>query len=113
MAQVGRHASLLRNERQIEHIQAEYQARQDALKHFEFTEKKLRRQEYDAIKTDVAPFEYYAQLDRLQARFIEGTDRWLVKDSMCKSWLDNDDTTVRLLWLQGIPAAGRSCQINH
>jgi hypothetical protein len=105
---IERHILLMRNEVRLEHIQAENDARVRALEHFENTEGSLQRQEYQNIKTDVSPRTYEERLDWIDARRCEGTEKWLVKDSIFAKWLDTTDTSTKVLWLQGIPGSGES-----
>jgi hypothetical protein len=108
MNHIDRHALLMRNEVRLEHIQAEHSARQRALDHFERTERTHQQQEYDSIKTDLSPIMYGEILYRLHSRVCDGTGKWLMRDSTFTKWLDTQDMSTKLLWLQGIPGAGLS-----
>lgn len=103
---IERHTLLMRNEVRLEHIQAEHSARLRALEHFERTERSLQRQDYQAIETSVSPRKYEGKLDWLQGRTCEGTGKWMMKDAIFVQWLDPTESTLKLLWLQGIPGAG-------
>ncbi|KAF2792115.1 NACHT domain protein [Melanomma pulvis-pyrius CBS 109.77] len=108
MNHMERHTLLMRNEVRLEHIQAEHGARLRALEHFERTEKSLRRQDYQNIETNVSPRNYEGRLDWLHGRICEGTGKWLLKDAIFVKWLDTSDTSTKILWLQGIPGAGKT-----
>ena len=111
-AQIQRHTLLLRREVGLEHIQEAHNAQQQALKHYEKTEKSFRRQEYQSLKTDISPRTYGDRLDSFHARVCRGTGRWLLRDKTFAKWLDKADASIKILWLQGIPGSG-ACKINQ
>ena len=111
-AQIQRHTLLLRREVGLEHIQEAHKAQQQALKHYEKTEKAFQRQEYLSLKNDISPRTYGDKLDSFHARVCQGTGRWLLKDKTFAKWLDKADTSMKILWLQGIPGAG-ACKTNQ
>jgi len=97
----------MRNEVRLEHVQAEHDARLRALAHFESTEKSLQRQDYQRIKTDISPRTYEERIDWFSARRCHGTEKWLKKDPTFARWLNITDTSLKVLWLQGIPGSGK------
>ena len=105
-AQIERHTLLLRREVGLEHIQEAHNARLQALKHYEKTEKFFGRQEYQSIKTDISPRNYEDKLDSFHVRVCQGTGRWLLRDKTFAKWLDKADASINIVWLQGIPGAG-------
>ena len=111
-AQIQRHTLLLRREVGLEHIQEAHNAQQQALKHYEKTEKSSRRQEFHSLKIDISPRTYGDRLDSFHARVCRGTGRWLLRDETFAKWLDKEDASIKVLWLQGIPGAGM-CKINQ
>lgn len=98
---IERHTLLIRKEVNFEHILQEYEARQRALEHFERTEISHQKQEYLGMKTDISPRAYVLKDDVYQ-----GTGKWLMRNPSFRKWLDFQDKSTRLLWLQGIPGAG-------
>lgn len=104
---IGRHTSLMRNEVRMEHIREERDARLRALEHFEKTDRSNRQQEYNIIKTGISPKSYDDKLDWLYGRICEGTGKWLIRDPTFAKWLDFADVSTKIVWLQGIPGAGR------
>ena len=40
-------------------------------------------------------------------RLCEGTGEWLLRDSTFTQWLDHKNPTSKVLWLEGIPGAGK------
>jgi len=107
MSHIERHTSLLRNEVQLEHIREEHKARLESMKKFEKDETYHRRQEYKAIKDSISPRTYEEELDRYRGRRCEGTGRWLLKDAIFTKWLKESEKLGKLIWLQGIPGAGK------
>ncbi|KAI1420542.1 NACHT domain protein [Xylaria sp. FL1777] len=108
MTHIQSHGRLMRNEVRLEHIQQEHQARQLALKNFEKLELERRAQEYHRIKTDMASDSYDKRLDLLRHLVCQGTGAWLLQDATFKTWLNFASQEARVLWLQGIPGAGKT-----
>ncbi|EHK42065.1 hypothetical protein TRIATDRAFT_295808 [Trichoderma atroviride IMI 206040] len=105
---IGRSTNLMRTKVTLEHIREEYEHRQRASAHFKATQKSNMRQEYNVIKTDISPQSYGADLYRIRGQVCAGTGNWLKQDSDFKKWLDVDDDSTRMLWLCGIPGAGKT-----
>ncbi|KAL6826144.1 hypothetical protein V8C40DRAFT_286985 [Trichoderma camerunense] len=108
MDHIGRHTNLMRNKVRLEHLREEFEHRQRAFDHFEATQKSNMRQEYNIIKTDISPRFYDAELYRIRGQICMGTGNWLKQASDFKKWLNGDDDSTRILWLCGIPGAGKT-----
>ncbi|KAF3066316.1 hypothetical protein CFAM422_009490 [Trichoderma lentiforme] len=108
MDHIGRHTNLMRNKVRLEHLREEYEHRQRAFDHFEATQKSNMRQEYNIVKTDISPRFYDAELYRIRGQVCKGTGNWLKQASDFKKWLNGDDDSTRILWLCGIPGAGKT-----
>ncbi|PKK48953.1 hypothetical protein CI102_7960 [Trichoderma harzianum] len=108
MDHIGRHTKLMRNKVRLEHLREEYEHRQRAFDHFEATQKSNMRQEYNIVKTDISPRFYDAELYRIRGQVCKGTGNWLKQASDFKKWLNGDDDSTRILWLCGIPGAGKT-----
>jgi hypothetical protein len=98
---------LMRTEVRLEHIREEHGARQRALDDFEKSERERMRQEFHRIQTDIAPKFYHDKLAGISSTVCEGTGRWLLRQNDFVKWLDPTSTANSLLWLHGIPGAGR------
>lgn len=98
----------MRNKVRLEHLREEYEHRQRAFDHFEAAQKSNMRQEYNIIKTDISPRFYDAELYRIRGQICTGTGNWLKQASDFKKWLNGDDDSTRILWLCGIPGAGKT-----
>lgn len=105
---IERHATMMRTEVRLEHIKEEHDARLRAMEHFEKNEQEHRRQEHNRILTDINPKFYDSELDKISRRLCEGTGKWLLRDDKFTGWLDPDKAGDKILWLDGIPGAGRS-----
>ncbi|KAK8037815.1 Nacht domain protein [Apiospora marii] len=108
ISQIERHTRLLRNEVRLEHIEREHEARVRAMKHFEEEARRRQHEEFHRIKTDASPKLYIDRFLELQGRFCKGTEKWLLDDPTFQQWKDISSTTSNILWLQGIPGAGKT-----
>jgi hypothetical protein len=98
----------MRTEVRLDHIRAEHDARVRAREHFDKTERSNRQQEYHIIKTAISPKFYDDKLDWVYGRVCEGSGKWLWGDSTFVRWLEVADISTKIVWLHGIPGAGRS-----
>ncbi|PYH80228.1 hypothetical protein BO82DRAFT_393179 [Aspergillus uvarum CBS 121591] len=105
---IERHSLLMRNEVRLEHIREEHKARLKALEHFKAEERAQRLQQYHVIKTDVNPRMYDDKLNWCHGRICDGSGAWLLRDKAFTRWLDFSAGTSPVLWLQGIPGAGKT-----
>jgi hypothetical protein len=104
---VQRHTQLLRNEVRLEHIQAEYEFRKNALERFEKAEGLHQRQEYQSLRSSIATQVYEEQLQYLDDRSFQKAETWLMKNTEFRSWMERVPLSNPVLWLQGIPGSGR------
>ncbi|KAF2179185.1 hypothetical protein K469DRAFT_801445 [Zopfia rhizophila CBS 207.26] len=66
------------------------------------------RLNYQAVMTHLSPCFYEAELYKFQTDCSLESGKWLKEHNDFKRWLDPDHLTVRTLWLQGIPGAGKT-----
>jgi hypothetical protein len=104
---VQRHTQLLRNEVRLEHIQAEYEFRKDALERFEKAEGLHQRQEYQSLRASIATQAYEERLQYLDDRSFKSAGTWLMKNTEFRSWMEKVPVSNPVLWLQGIPGSGK------
>ncbi|RSM08743.1 hypothetical protein CEP52_004493 [Fusarium oligoseptatum] len=102
------HTYHLRNEVRLEDIQEAYDARQLDIENFAKLEEANRKQEYNALETAIAPTSYGRKLNFLRGRVCEGTGDWLIKDPDLKKWLKVTQGSPKIIWLCGIPGAGKT-----
>ncbi|KAM3072164.1 hypothetical protein ACMFMG_008621 [Clarireedia jacksonii] len=105
---LGSHGLLLRKEVQFEHIQQQHEATLRSLDHFEAAEKAHQLQEYNGIRIEISPQTYDYKLDWLRGRMCSGTGKWLLEHQTFTQWLNVSDVSMRLMWIQGIPGAGKT-----
>jgi hypothetical protein len=105
---IKQHTSLIRSEVRLEHIRLAYDLRDKALEHFERTETANQRAEYSRIREDIKPQSHEALFASYHARICTGTGDWLLRDASFKQWFGPKNTTIKMLWLRGIPGAGKS-----
>lgn len=97
----------MRTEVRLEEIRAADEARQRELKHFAQAEEAAIKQEYFTLRAHVSPKTYDHDLYRHHATVCDGTGKWLFRDQSFKNWLDPTAGSTQILWLKGIPGAGR------
>ncbi|KAJ3542097.1 hypothetical protein NM208_g4030 [Fusarium decemcellulare] len=102
------HIDFLRNEVRLEDIQEAYDARQFQIESFAKLDEENRKQEYAALETAMAPTFYGKKFDFLCGRVCEGTEDWLVNDVDFRKWLQVTQDSAKLIWLYGIPGAGKT-----
>ncbi|KAL6408506.1 NACHT domain protein [Ilyonectria robusta] len=102
------HTYHLRNEVRLEVIQEAYDARQLEIENFAKLEEADRMQEYAAVETAIAPTFYGKKLNFLRGRVCEGTGDWLAKDPDLSKWLQATKDSSKIIWLCGIPGAGKT-----
>jgi len=101
---------MLRNEVRLEHIQEAYNARARDMENFEKLERSTRRTEYGMLETRVAPVFYDTKLNYLRGRLCGGTGSWFLNDSHVQKWLNVTEDSPKVIWLRGIPGAGKEYQ---
>ncbi|SPO07054.1 uncharacterized protein DNG_09748 [Cephalotrichum gorgonifer] len=105
---IERHAQLLGSNITFEHIKREADARVSSLKEFRESELARAKQKFQALETAICPPVYDDRLDWLRTRTCPGTAKWLAQDQVFNQWMDLSSQATRLLWLQGIPGAGKT-----
>jgi len=107
ISSVQRHTATMRNESTLQHIREEHEFRAKSLAHLDKEENSRQAQRFQNLKAFVSPDLYDATLDNLLNRSCRGSADWLAGDNVFLDWLDMSNTAVRLLWLRGIPGAGK------
>ncbi|RSL98170.1 hypothetical protein CDV31_012704 [Fusarium ambrosium] len=105
---ISRHRELMRTEVRLEEIRAADEARQRELEHFAKAEEAAIKQEYFTLRAHVSPKTYDDELYRYHEAVCEGTGKWLFRDQSFKDWEDQSKPSTRILWLKGIPGAGKT-----
>ncbi|KAF5530924.1 nacht domain-containing protein [Fusarium mexicanum] len=105
---IEKHRLLLCNEITLNDILEAHTARKKALEHYAETREFQERQDFHSMETYIRPPSYDADLDRIRNIRCEGTGSWLVQDQQFVSWAEGKEKSSQLLWLQGIPGAGKT-----
>lgn len=104
---IERLARLMRTDIRLEHIQQEYEFRKDALEGFKKQAKENRQQEFYRIKTSLNLRGYNEALNRIHGLRCREAGAWLFSNETYTKWFDGFPGESRILWLKGIPGAGK------
>lgn len=104
---IEKHANLLMDEASFEHMRMVAESTAAALKKAEKDETIQQLQLFQALEASICPQLYDEKMDWLRSRVYKDTSNWLLKDVSFKKWIEAGDQSKRLIWLQGIPGAGR------
>lgn len=107
----------MRTEIRLEHIQQEHEFRKTALERFEKQEREARKQEFSRIQGALNFRSYDDALYRLRGVCSSETGSWLFRNETYTSWFSSSQENCRILWLVGIPGAGKPaatflCSVN-
>ncbi|KAG4260120.1 hypothetical protein FPRO04_12431 [Fusarium proliferatum] len=102
------HRDLMRKEVRMEEIRRADEMRNRELQHFVQTEENNIAQEYASHRAHLAPKSYDADLYRFSETVCNGTGKWLFRDQSFQNWLAGKDKAKPILWLRGIPGAGKT-----
>lgn len=98
----------MRNEMTFHHIREEHELRVKAMNQFDKETEFQDKQKFHALRSRVAATNYEDRLDWLLNRLSDGSVNWLNRDRTFLDWLDVSNPGPQLLWLQGIPGAGKT-----
>ena len=107
---VKRHRTLLENGASIADFETMQQSRQTATMSLEREIKHREMSRRDTIRTWLCPSdcESHQRAHRQTRSICPDPGRWLLNNSQFKAWLDPEFCSVPLLWLNGIPGAGKA-----
>ncbi|GME30106.1 uncharacterized protein LTHEOB_10928 [Neofusicoccum parvum] len=92
----------------LKDITEAHQARIDAYEKYERDYEFQQRQDFEIAKASLSPNLYYTELGKIGDRCSVDSMKWLHDVKAFETWLDSANDVSRLLWLQGIPGAGKS-----
>ncbi|KAL2132803.1 hypothetical protein VTI74DRAFT_3372 [Chaetomium olivicolor] len=107
-ANIERHARLLGENITFESIKREHEARLRSFAEYQEAEKFRADQKFRALETALCPRMYNDKLEWLSNRTCPGTASWLAREEAFRKWIDVSSSSTTLLWLQGIPGAGKT-----
>ncbi|KAF5712258.1 Nacht domain-containing protein [Fusarium mundagurra] len=102
------HRDLIRREVHMEEIRRADEMRNRELQHFVQTEENNIAQEYASHRAHLAPKNYDADLYRFSESVCDGTGKWLFRNESFQNWLAGIEKAKPILWLRGIPGAGKT-----
>ncbi|SCV57123.1 uncharacterized protein FFB14_14978 [Fusarium fujikuroi] len=105
---IEKHRLLLCNEITLNDILEAHTARKKALEHYAETREFQERQDFHSMETYIRPPSYDEDLDRICNSRCQGTGSWLAQDQQFASWAEGKEKSAQVLWLQGIPGAGKT-----
>ncbi|KAK4180618.1 hypothetical protein QBC36DRAFT_297422 [Triangularia setosa] len=108
VSNIKRHTTLMRSEVTMQHISAEHEFRDKCLAHFDHETDFQEQQKFQILKSRVSPRIYDDRLDWLLNRSSKNSAEWPVANNIFRGWLDISSSAARLLWLHGIPGAGKN-----
>ncbi|KAF4430541.1 NACHT domain protein [Fusarium austroafricanum] len=102
------HTEYLRNEVRLQDIEEAYEARQSDIESFVKLEESSRRQEYNGLETAIKPVFYNKKLNFLLSQVCVGTGDWFINHEVMAKWLRITNDSQKVIWLCGIPGAGKT-----
>lgn len=91
----------------MEEIRRANELRDRELQHFVQTEENNIAQEFASHRANISPKNYDRDLYRFSEAVCNGTGKWLFRDLSFQNWLANKEKAKPILWLRGIPGAGK------
>ena len=107
LANVGRHTILMQNEVTFADISEAHAARIRAFEEYERAQKFSQIQQFETVKMSLSPRLYNIDLDRIRQKVHVDAGQWLDGEEGFRRWFDPKDRLTQLLWLEGIPRAGK------
>ncbi|KAJ5826601.1 NACHT nucleoside triphosphatase [Penicillium robsamsonii] len=108
VSSIEQHCLLMTDQVTLENISGAHRARIEDMKRWQQTFEFQERQDFKSVEDYISPKFYDDELDRLQRTICERTGRWLQREQTLKKWIDTGDKSTRVVWLQGIPGAGKT-----
>ncbi|MCJ1385990.1 hypothetical protein MMC17_009115 [Xylographa soralifera] len=100
--------SLWPSEVTVADISEAFAARSLALKEYENNRNFREQQEFDSMKASLAPRLYDIDLEQILESRSRNTWKWILDESMVQEWSSLDKDRAPILWLSGIPGAGKT-----
>jgi hypothetical protein len=107
MRSIERHASLLREEVTIANIMDAHEARSQAMKRYQRDEEFQERQDLETVRQMLRPKLYDHDLDIFRRTRCQHSGEWLRANDHFQEWVDANNRSSGILWLEGIPGAGK------
>src|SRR5947208_3650562 len=103
-----RHKNLVESQAGLVAVMESQRARAVAEKHFEEDEKAERSRRSIAVIEKIRPPNCQVDQDcAAETRHESQTGQWILQHKQVKDWMNSQSTMNPLLWLNGIPGAGK------
>ena len=104
---IRRHKLLVTDEVTLANITEAYKARERAYEEYDKNQQNWDRSNFEEVNRSIAPNTYDHELERFSRKCNKVTGEWLrTEDAFC-GWFDLKNSVTRIIWLVGIPGAGR------
>ncbi|KAL9122534.1 MAG: hypothetical protein Q9187_000916 [Circinaria calcarea] len=104
---IRRHKLLVTDEVTLANITEAYKARERAYEEYDKNQQEWDRLNFAEVNRSIAPSMYDHELERLGSKCNRVTGEWMrTEDAFC-DWSDLKSPMTRIIWLVGIPGAGR------
>ena len=110
---IERHKLLLNSEVTVASISDAYAAHSLALKEYEINQEHREQQQFESLKTSLSPRLYDDELERISERSCRNTNQWVYQEDVICKWCSCNGDNVPILWLNGIPGAGKLSHIDN
>ncbi|OOQ87200.1 NACHT domain protein [Penicillium brasilianum] len=105
---IERHSVLMTEEVTLANITEAHAARVADMDHWQQTFEFQETQDFNGVHAYISPTLYDDELDKFRRRICERTGRWLQREEALKEWMDASHAATRVLWMHGIPGAGKT-----
>lgn len=104
-----RHKRLVETQASLADFEAAQKARTEVQNNFNALHKAEKKRQRIAVTQWLAPADSSSDQEKFTSirNLYPGTGHWLLKDRVFKAWYDPLSTAGLILWLYGIPGAGR------
>ncbi|MCJ1431111.1 hypothetical protein MMC27_000462 [Xylographa pallens] len=102
------HKELLSSEVTVADIRKAFAAHSLALKEYENNSSFREQQDFDSMKVALAPRLYDVDLEQILESRCRNTCKWVFDESLLRDWSIFHKDRVPILWLSGIPGAGKT-----
>lgn len=108
VSSIERHSALMTEEVTLANITEAHAARVTDMNNWQRNFNFQETRDFDSVYSYISPNLYDDELDKFQRRTCERTGKWLQREQALKDWMDASNTSTRIIWMQGIPGAGKT-----
>lgn len=116
LKKLNRSRQLLLQSAYIAHFQESQAARRDISRHFQVLLEAQKHTKWlavmDRVSTESKWKTQHQEIQELRSKLPQ-TTRWIYKEPAMMNWLEGSHPQPRILWIRGIPGAGKSFPHNQ